>query len=226
MNTFEILNLVIAAVALIISVISFIYTSRETKKVWQHTQIQFEQNTIPELDIMLEDGEWEFNKPLILHVINLGQAPAKNVNLRIGGKVHGNEDSPWWNFGEQPFSLLGGQSNGAQKDLDIANTIRFLLSGPAGVVKHATSKYGVLLLPDAKKTILVVRIECEWESGVRKVEAKQMLKKYYCLFSWRVMPYLTFDNEHLQWYITGYDIINNKPASFYENVYEVSSGET
>ncbi|HQU37490.1 MAG TPA: hypothetical protein PLR65_12970, partial [Anaerolineales bacterium] len=79
MNTFEILNLVIAAVALIISVISFIYTSRETKKVWQHTQIQFEQNTIPELDIMLEDGEWEFNKPLILHVINLGQAPAKNV---------------------------------------------------------------------------------------------------------------------------------------------------
>ena len=75
MNTFEILNLVIAAVALIISVISFIYTSRETKKVWQHTQIQFEQNTIPELDIMLEDGEWEFNKPLILHVINLGQAP-------------------------------------------------------------------------------------------------------------------------------------------------------
>jgi hypothetical protein len=172
-NSLDFWNFVIAVAALVMSIVFPLFNWRQTRKALKLSQEAlelsktiFEQSVTPELDIMLDDIIWDFDKSLMLHITNLGEAPAKNVKVCIGARRHGNETGAWINFENQPFSLLGNQSGQARQSMDIASSIWVFLLHPMRVLARSSQhKYGVMLKPDAEKIIPVIRIECRWESG-------------------------------------------------------------
>jgi len=218
----ELGNLLIALIALVVSIIVAIVNWKQTRKALQYSRealqlskTSYDQSVNPQLEIFLDDGEWHFDQPLMLHVTNLTDATAKRIKIRIGATPHKKELGAWTNFSRQPFSLLGSQSSHASKSIDISKEMRFFLLNPLGVLTHSPED-GITLQENGEKLIAVLRFECTWQSGVYNVNTGYSLTKYYSLRPWTAFQYIPFDDKHLQWYISNYDIENNKPRDFYD----------
>lgn len=222
MTTNEFGNLLIAVLALIVSIAVAIVNWRQSRKALQYSReaLQlsktiYDQNINPQLEVFLDDGVWSFDKPLMLHITNLTEASAQNIKIRIGATPHKNELGTWVNFSSQPFSLLGSQSGHAKRSIDISSDMHFFLLNPLGILAHSPQS-GIVLEKDGEKVIGVLRFECSWQSGVYNIYAGNSLTKYYSLRAWTAYQHLPFDDEHLQWYISNYDIENNKPTDFFD----------
>jgi len=91
----------------------------------------------------------------------------------------------------------------------------FFLLNQSGILAYSPDD-GITLKEDGEKAMIVVRFQCSWQSGLYNVYTENSLVRYYCLRAWTAFQRLPFDKEHLQWYVSNYDIENNKPTDFYD----------
>lgn len=194
----------LALVALLVSIVFSYVNWRIARKALIISQATFEQTNLAEVDVRLDESVWYFDQPLMLRITNLGEAPAKNIGIRIGIKPL-QADRAMVNSSLQPFALLGCLSDQAQKEIDISLDVQSLLES-AGILKLSSQhNHGVKLTTGAENTFFLIRIEYKWELRGHPTHTSPTLKRYYRLSPFVVEDCLAFDSDNLQWSVSGSD---------------------